>query len=142
MQLVRAQLDAMRAGGLHDHLGGGFHRYSTDAAWLVPHVEKMLYDQALIADAYLDGFAATGERDYAAAARGVFEYLARDLTGPDGELWSAEDADSEGEEGRFYVWTPAQLDAALGADDARAFAQRYGVTPAAINVRLSKLGLR
>jgi len=129
LRLVRAQLDAMRAGGLHDHLGGGFHRYSTDERWLVPHFEKMLYDQALIADAYLDAFHATGEPSYAAAARGVFDYLARDLTGPDGELWSAEDADSEGEEGRYYVWTPAQLAGALGADDAKAFALRYGVTP-------------
>jgi uncharacterized protein len=129
LELVRAQLDAMRAGGLHDHLGGGFHRYSTDAAWLVPHFEKMLYDQALLADAYLEGYEATGEPAYAATARGVFEYLARDLTGPDGEFWSAEDADSEGEEGRFYVWTPAQLAEALGADDAKVFALRYGVTP-------------
>ena len=127
--LVRAQLDHMRAGGLHDHLGGGFHRYSTDAAWLVPHFEKMLYDQALLADAYLEGFQATGESAYAATARGVFEYLARDLSGPDGEFWSAEDADTEGEEGRFYVWTPAQLAEALGADDAKLFALRYGVTP-------------
>jgi hypothetical protein len=129
LHLVRTQLDAMRAGGLHDHLGGGFHRYSTDANWLVPHFEKMLYDQALLADTYLDAFHATGEPAYAATARGVFEYLARDLTGPDGEFWSAEDADSEGEEGRFYVWTPTQLAQVLGEADAKAFALRYGVTP-------------
>jgi len=129
LQLVRAQLDAMRAGGIHDHLGGGFHRYSTDARWLVPHFEKMLYDQALIADVYLDAFHATGESAWAAAARGVFEYLARDLTGPEGEFWSAEDADSEGEEGRYYVWSPAQLAETLGEPDAKAFALRYGVTP-------------
>jgi len=129
LHLVRAQLDAMRAGGIHDHLGGGFHRYSTDERWLVPHFEKMLYDQALIADAYLDAFHATGEPAYAASARGVFRYLARDLTGPDGEFWSAEDADSEGEEGRWCVWTPAQLAEVLGEADAKAFALRYGVTP-------------
>ena len=129
LQLVRAQLDAMRAGGIHDHLGGGFHRYSTQARWLVPHFEKMLYDQALIADAFLDAFHATGERAWAETARGVFEYLARDLTGPAGEFWSAEDADSEGEEGRYYVWTPTQLAEVLGEADARVFASRYGVTP-------------
>ncbi|MCC6350402.1 MAG: thioredoxin domain-containing protein [Candidatus Eisenbacteria bacterium] len=129
LDMVRAQLDAMRAGGLHDHLGGGFHRYSVDERWLVPHFEKMLYDQALIADAYLDAFHACGETAYADTARGVFRYLARDLTGPGGEFHSAEDADSEGEEGRFYVWTPAQLAGVLGGEEARLFALRYGVTP-------------
>ncbi len=129
LAMVRRQLDAMRAGGIHDHLGGGFHRYSTDARWLVPHFEKMLYDQALIADAYLEAHAATGEPAYAATARGVFEYLARDLTSPEGAFWSAEDADSEGHEGLFYVWTPAQLADVLGAEDARLFGHRYGVTP-------------
>ena len=123
------QLDAMRAGGLHDHLGGGFHRYSTDREWLVPHFEKMLYDQALIADAYVEGFLATGDARYAGTVRGVFDYVARDLTSPQGAFFSAEDADSEGEEGRFYVWTPAQLEAVLGESDARLFAQHYGVTP-------------
>jgi uncharacterized protein YyaL (SSP411 family) len=126
---VRGQLDAMQAGGIHDHLGGGFHRYSTDERWLVPHFEKMLYDQALIADVYLDAYHATGEPSYAATARGVFDYLARDLTSPEGAFWSAEDADSEGEEGRYFVWTPAQLAAVLDEPDTRAFALRYGVTP-------------
>ena len=129
LAMAASQLDAMRAGGLHDHLGGGFHRYSTDREWLVPHFEKMLYDQALLADAYLEGFLATGDERYANTARGVFDYVARDLTSPQGGFFSAEDADSEGEEGRFYVWTPAQLDAVLGESDAALFALRHGVTP-------------
>jgi uncharacterized protein YyaL (SSP411 family) len=123
------QLDAMRAGGIHDHLGGGFHRYTTDRAWLVPHFEKMLYDQALLADAYLDAVELGGDSAYAGVARGIFAYLRRDLTAPGGAFCSAEDADSEGEEGRFYVWTPAQLGEALGAADAKLAAHRWGVTP-------------
>jgi len=127
--MVLGQLEAMRANGLHDHLGGGFHRYATDRAWRIPHFEKMLYDQALLADAYLDAFRSTGERRWADTARGVFAYVARDLTSPEGAFWSAEDADSEGEEGRFYAWTPAQLADVLGPEGCRLFAHRYGVTP-------------
>ena len=126
--MAMAQLHAMCAGGIHDHLGGGFHRYSTDRTWLTPHFEKMLYDQALIADAMLDGYQVTGEEHLAATARGIFEYVRRDLTSPEGAFYSAEDADSEGEEGRFYVWTPAQLAALLGPADAALFAERYGVS--------------
>src|SRR5262249_14260861 len=118
---------AMRANGLHDHLGGGFHRYATDRAWRIPHFEKMLYDQALLADAYLDAFRATGEPRWADTARDVFAYVARDLTSSEGAFWSAEDADSEGEEGRFYAWTPAQLAEALGDDAAQLFGHRYRV---------------
>jgi uncharacterized protein YyaL (SSP411 family) len=127
-RMVLAQLEAMRANGLHDHLGGGFHRYATDRQWRIPHFEKMLYDQALLADAYLDGYRASGDRRWADTARGVFEYVARDLTAPDGAFFSAEDADSEGEEGRFYAWTPAQLAGVLDADLARLFAHHYGVS--------------
>jgi uncharacterized protein YyaL (SSP411 family) len=127
-RMVLAQLEAMRANGLHDHLGGGFHRYATDRQWRIPHFEKMLYDQALLADAYLDGYRASGDRRWADTARGVFEYVARDLTAPDGAFFSAEDADSEGEEGRFYAWTPAQLASVLDADLARLFAHHYGVS--------------
>ncbi len=124
------QLDAMQAGGIHDHLGGGFHRYSTDRSWLVPHFEKMLYDQALLARAYLDAAQITGRADYAAAARGVFDYVARDLTGEDGAFDSAEDADSEGEEGRFYVWTRDEIVTVLGPEEAPLVIDHYGVTPA------------
>jgi len=129
LAMVRRQLDAMRAGGIHDALGGGFHRYSTDARWLVPHFEKMLYDQALITEAYLDAAQATGEAAYAATARDVIAYVARELTSPGGAFLSAEDADSEGEEGRFYVWTAAQLTSVVGEADAKLFAHRWGVTP-------------
>jgi uncharacterized protein YyaL (SSP411 family) len=126
--MVTRQLDAMMVGGLHDHLGGGFHRYSTDAAWQVPHFEKMLYDQAQLAAIYLDAFRITWNLRYGNAARGILDYVARDLTSPGGAFDSAEDADSEGEEGRFYVWTPAELERVLG-EDAKPFAFRYGVTP-------------
>jgi hypothetical protein len=128
LAMAERQLDAMRMGGIHDHLGGGFHRYSTDARWLVPHFEKMLYDQAQIALAYLDAFAVTGRAEHGAAARGVLDYVARDLTSPQGGFWSAEDADSEGEEGRFYVWTPEEIGAALDPADARVALAHWGVT--------------
>ena len=130
LSMVKRQLDAMQNGGIHDHLGGGFHRYATDRTWLVPHFEKMLYDQALLAWAYLEGHQVTGEARYAATARAIFDYVARDLTSPQGAFYSAEDADSEGEEGKFYVWTPAELEAVLGPDPARRFAARYGVSEA------------
>jgi uncharacterized protein len=125
---VVRQLDAMREGGIHDHLGGGFHRYSTDAQWRVPHFEKMLYDQAQLAWIYLDAHQITGRPEYASTARGILDYVARDLTSPGGAFFSAEDADSEGEEGRFYVWTPDQTAAVLGAADASLFDFVHGVT--------------
>jgi uncharacterized protein YyaL (SSP411 family) len=127
LALVLRQLDAMRAGGIHDHLGGGFHRYTVDPAWMVPHFEKMLYDQAQMVWACLEAFQATGRPEYAEVARGVLDYVARDLGAPEGGFYSAEDADSEGEEGKFYVWTPAEVEAIAG-EDAAAFSHRYGVT--------------
>jgi hypothetical protein len=130
LAMARRQLDAMQAGGIHDQLGGGFHRYSTDREWRVPHFEKMLYDQAQIAWAFLEGYQVTGDERYAATARGIFAYVGRDLSAPEGGFYSAEDADSEGEEGRFYVWTRAEIEAIAGAEDAPAFIARYGVTSA------------
>jgi hypothetical protein len=129
LAMVRRQLDAMRAGGIHDHLGGGFHRYATRADWMVPHFEKMLYDQAQLAWIYLEAAQATGEPAHADAAKGIFAYVARALSAPEGGFYSAEDADSEGEEGRFYVWIPAGMEAVLDPAHAKLFMARYGVTP-------------
>lgn len=127
-------LQKMAEGGIHDQVGGGFHRYSVDAFWHVPHFEKMLYDQAQLASAYLDATQLTHDPFYAEVARDILEYVLRDLTGPDGEFYSAEDADSprpgkpeESVEGAFYVWTQAEIAAALGEEIAPIFAYRYGV---------------
>ncbi len=106
-------LDAMAAGGIHDHLGGGFARYSTDAEWLVPHFEKMLYDQAGLLRAFLHGWQVTGSQDYLDVVAGIITYVSRDLTSHEGGVYSAEDADSEGVEGRFYVWSPDQMATAV-----------------------------
>ena len=123
------QLEAMRVGGIHDHVGGGFHRYSTDREWLVPHFEKMRYDQALILDAFVDGWLVTRDERWAAVARGIVEYVLHDLTSEGGAFFCGEDADSEGEEGLFYVWTPEQLVSALGVERARVVAEHWDLTP-------------
>jgi uncharacterized protein YyaL (SSP411 family) len=128
LRLVEHQLDAMAAGGIHDHLGGGFARYSTDARWLVPHFEKMLYDQALLARAYLEAYQVTRRERHADVARDIFAYVLRDLRGSEGAFLSAEDADSEGEEGKFYVWLPDEVRGILGAETYPLFAAAYGVT--------------
>jgi len=99
----------MRHGGIYDQIGFGFHRYSTDREWLVPHFEKMLYDQAMLATAYLGAYQATGKKIYANTAKEIFTYVLRDLKAPEGAFYSAEDADSEGEEGKFYVWTEEEF---------------------------------
>src|ERR1041385_1645618 len=126
LDMVVRTLDAMAAGGIHDHLGGGFHRYSTDAAWLLPHFEKMLYDQAMLAMAYTEAFQATGEARFAAVARSTLDYVLRDLADPAGGVRCAEDADSEGVGGKFYVWTKDEIEEILGAE-APAFCAAYGV---------------
>jgi uncharacterized protein YyaL (SSP411 family) len=128
LQMVERTLDAMRAGGIYDHVGFGFHRYSTDSEWLVPHFEKMLYDQALHVMAYTAAFQVTGRVEYRATAEEVLAYCLRDLLDPCGAFHSAEDADSEGEEGRFYLWTRAQVLEALGAEEGELFARVYEIT--------------
>jgi hypothetical protein len=130
-RVVETSLDAMASGGIYDHLGGGFARYSVDAVWLVPHFEKMLYDQALLSRVYLHAWQVLGHERYRQVLDETVAYVLRDLRHPEGAFFSAEDADSEGEEGRFYVWTAEQVVAALDgdrelADEVMAF---YGVTP-------------
>jgi uncharacterized protein YyaL (SSP411 family) len=120
-------LDKMARGGICDHLGGGFARYSTDAQWLVPHFEKMLYDNAQLTRAYLMGYQATDNAFFHQVAEQVIEYVLRDMTDPSGGFYSTEDADSEGEEGKFYVWTPAEIRELLGESDARLFGEFYDV---------------
>ena len=126
-------LTAMSRGGMHDQLGGGFHRYSVDERWFVPHFEKMLYDQAQLASAYLEAYQATGEASFAATARDIFTYVQRDLTSPEGGFYSAEDADSpdpdnpsHSGEGAFYIWKQSEIDEILGSD-ARLFLKAFGV---------------
>ncbi len=121
-------LDAMWEGGMYDHLGGGFARYSVDGQWLVPHFEKMLYDNAQLAACYLSAFQSTGEPRYARIARETLDYLLRDLRDPLGGFHSSEDADSEGEEGRFYAFTPSEIAEGLGPEEAALFCEAFGVT--------------
>lgn len=125
-EMVRTTLRAMRAGGLFDQVGYGFHRYSTDRTWTLPHFEKMLYDQAGLLALYADAAADTG--DFTTVVGETVTYLTRDLMDASGAFYAAEDADSEGREGAFYVWTRAQLDAALGSEEAARFARAYNVT--------------
>jgi hypothetical protein len=126
LQMVEKTLGSMRRGGIFDHLGFGFHRYSTDAQWLVPHFEKMLYDQAMLAMAYTEAFQATGKREYQSTAKEIFAYVLRDMRDPSGGFYSAEDADSEGKEGKFYLWTEEEIRGATG-DDAALVIEAFGV---------------
>src|SRR2546421_849219 len=135
LEMDLSTLRKMAAGGMHDHLGGGFHRYSVDRYWHVPHFEKMLYDQAQLASAYLDAFQITQDRQHADVARDILDYVARDMTSKDGGFFSAEDADSlfehgkpEHGEGAFYVWSEKQIDSVLG-DDSATFKFHFGVQP-------------
>ena len=132
--MLLATLDGMAAGGVHDHLGGGFHRYSVDRFWHVPHFEKMLYDQAQLAVAYLEAFQITGDARQAAVVRDVLDYVSRDLGAPEGGFYCAEDADSllaagrpEHAEGAFYVWTKQEVDDVLGSQDSPPFCAHYDV---------------
>jgi len=127
LKMARATLGAMRRGGIYDQIGFGFHRYSTDADWLIPHFEKMLYDQALLAEVYAEAFLATGEPLFRRTAAEVADYVLRDLAAPDGAFYAAEDADSEGEEGRFYLWTLDELREALGPEEAGLAARAFNI---------------
>jgi uncharacterized protein len=127
LDMARVSLDAMAAGGLYDQVGGGFHRYSTDAYWLVPHFEKMLYDQALLTSAYLHASLVSGEPRYRRVVEDTIGYVLRDLRHPDGGFFSAEDADSEGVEGKFYLWSVEEIERICG-DDAPEVVRYFGVT--------------
>jgi uncharacterized protein len=130
LNMVTRTLDGMAAGGIHDHIGFGFHRYSTDPQWLVPHFEKMLYDQALLADAYLEAYQATGDERYATVVSRTMEYVLRNLTGESGAFLSAEDADSEGSEGRFYVWSYDELKSVLSREHLDLVERVFGASSA------------
>ena len=126
-EMITTSLDAMAAGGIHDQLGGGFARYSTDATWLVPHFEKMLYDNALLTRAYTHGYLVTGDVRYRSVVEDIVGYVLTDLADPAGGFYAAEDADSEGVEGKFYLWSPQEIGEVCGAD-ADEVMRYYGVT--------------
>ena len=137
LEMALLTLREMAKGGMYDQIGGGFHRYSVDDRWFVPHFEKMLYDQAQLAASYLEAYQITSDPQYAAVARGIFQYVLRDLRSPEGAFYSAEDADSvidparpkEKGEGAFYIWTQQEIERLLPPDEARWFCYRYGVEP-------------
>ncbi len=128
LDMVVGTLDRMATGGIYDHLGGGFHRYSVDRQWLVPHFEKMLYDNAQLAVCYVEAWQATGRDEFSRIARETLEYALRDMTHPEGGFFSSEDADSEGLEGTFYLWTPEEVRETLGSERAEVFCRAYDVT--------------
>ncbi len=127
LEMLELTLDKMAAGGMYDQIGGGFHRYSTDAFWLIPHFEKMLYDNALLARLYTHAYQATRNPAYSKVAQGILDYALREMRHPDGGFFAAQDADSEGVEGKFFVWRPEQLARALGTKDAEVVADYFGV---------------
>src|SRR5581483_8169204 len=144
LKMITLTLNKMARGGMYDQLGGGFHRYSTDDLWLVPHFEKMLYDNAQLARVYLHAYQITGEEFYKRITTEILDYVVREMTDPNGGFYSSQDADSEGHEGKFFVWTPEEIRSALGGsasgllivskqpttdtNDAQLFMDAYGVT--------------
>ncbi len=149
LTMVKETTEKMANGGIYDQLGGGFHRYSVDAIWLVPHFEKMLYDNAQLIRIYLHLFQITGDESFRRTAVETLEYIRREMVGPEGGFYSTQDADSEGVEGKFFVWTPGEIEALLGEDDARIFNFYYDVSDDGnfeekniLNVKISKDDVR
>jgi uncharacterized protein YyaL (SSP411 family) len=128
LAMVEKTLDNMYRGGMYDHIGWGFARYSTDERWLVPHFEKMLYDNALLTMTYIEAYQVTGKQQYAEVAEQIIAYVLRDMTDEHGAFYCAEDADSEGEEGKFYVWKPAEIRQLLGEEEGELYCSVYNVT--------------
>jgi uncharacterized protein YyaL (SSP411 family) len=128
LDIVSATCRKMAEGGIYDQLGGGFHRYSTDSKWLVPHFEKMLYDNALLSRLYLHHFQVSQDDQSRRVAAGVFDYVIREMTSPEGGFYSTQDADSESVEGKFFVWSTAEIEGLLGAEDAKLISDYYNVT--------------
>ena len=128
LEIVETSLQHMANGGIYDHLGGGFHRYSVDAKWLVPHFEKMLYDNALLSRLYMHAYLVTNNPMYSRVVEETLDYVVREMVSPEGGFYSTQDADSEGEEGKFFLWTPEEVKAGLLPDDATLFMQYYDVT--------------
>ncbi|MDA2932834.1 thioredoxin domain-containing protein [Acidobacteria bacterium AH-259-D05] len=128
LDMVHLSLNEMGHGGIYDQLGGGFHRYSVDERWLVPHFEKMLYDNALLSGLYLEAYQVSGDSYYREIVQETLRYVQREMMDPIGGFYSSQDADSEGEEGKFYVWTPAEVETVLGSKDAEIFNEYYGVS--------------
>jgi hypothetical protein len=129
LSMVEVSLEKMGQGGIYDHLGGGFHRYSVDERWLIPHFEKMLYDNALLSKTYFEAFLATGNEGYRRVGEEILHYVRREMTNPEGGFFSTQDADTEGEEGRFYAWTRNEIKEILGKEKGAPFCAYYGVTP-------------
>lgn len=128
LEMVTKTLDSMKNGGIYDHIGFGFSRYSTDKKWLVPHFEKMLYDNSLLAIVYAEAYLATGNSNYSETSHQILEYVLRDMTSEEGGFYCAEDADSEGVEGKFYVWTPNEINNVLGEKDGQKYCKLYDIT--------------
>jgi len=129
LRMVEVSLEKMADGGIYDHLGGGFHRYSVDERWLIPHFEKMLYDNALLSRTYFEAYQATGEERYRRVAEEILNYVIREMKSQEGGFYSTQDADSEGGEGKFYVWSRDQIKEVLGKEKGTPFCAYYGVTP-------------
>ncbi len=129
LEIINTTLTRMACGGMCDQLGGGFHRYSVDAQWLVPHFEKMLYDNALLSRVYLDAWLLTGSDLYRRITGEILDYVVREMTSPEGGFYSSQDADSEGREGSFFLWTPAEVKSVLGEEEADLFCRYFGITP-------------